>query len=86
MVHPEGLEGSLRIHQDASIRATVLRPGERVDWTPDAGRGAWVQVVSGSGKAGEQPVARGDGLAFEREGLEFEGGERGLELVLLDLP
>jgi redox-sensitive bicupin YhaK (pirin superfamily) len=44
----DGAEGSVVIHQDARIHATVLDPGQEVVHRPAPGRHAWVQVARGS--------------------------------------
>ena len=78
---PDGAEGSVSIHQDSRLYATLLAPGQSVRHALGAGRGAWVQVASGSvtlegdGAAGGAAAATGkpvslsagDGAAIERE-------------------
>ena len=44
---PDGAEGSLLIHQDARIYATILDGAQRLNHTLASGRGAYVQVARG---------------------------------------
>ncbi len=60
----DGREGSVTIHQDLDLHATVLAPGEAVTHTLAAGRQAWVQVEKGSVVLNERPLAEGDGAAL----------------------
>ncbi|HEV7797955.1 MAG TPA: pirin family protein, partial [Pyrinomonadaceae bacterium] len=48
IVSPEGEDGSVRIHQDAKIYASLLDEGRELDHTLETGRSAWLQVAAGS--------------------------------------
>jgi quercetin 2,3-dioxygenase len=61
----DGREGSVTIHQDADLYATLLETGESVSHAIDAGRGAWVQVARGSINVNGQRLEAGDGMAVE---------------------
>jgi redox-sensitive bicupin YhaK (pirin superfamily) len=58
-------EGSLAIHRDVDLYATVLASGEGVAHSLAPGRAAWVQVARGEVTANGQRLAAGDGLAIE---------------------
>src|SRR5213593_2782593 len=64
---PDGRDGSVTIHQDNEMYATVLRKGETVRHELKPERHAWVQVARGSVKLNGQELAEGDGAAISEE-------------------
>lgn len=62
---PTGQDGSLLIHQDARIYASILEDGRTVALDLDKGRGAWVQVAVGSIDVDGLTLEEGDGAAVE---------------------
>lgn len=64
LVTPDGRDGSLAIDQDASLHLATLQAGSTLVRPLDAGRRAFLQVVSGALDAGDQPLSAGDGLAI----------------------
>ena len=81
----DGRDGSVTIHQDAELYATVLEPGERVAHGLRPGRGAWVQVATGSVLVNGTALEAGDGATVTGESaLEIEGKETA-EVLLFDL-
>ena len=83
---PDGAEGSVRIHQDARLYATLLDGADAVAHTLASGRRAYVHVVRGSLNVNGQPLAAGDALKVWGEGaLKLEGG-RAAEVLVFDLP
>ena len=75
------------IHQDASIYAAELDPGQEL-WRPlAAGRYAWVQVARGNIALNGESLGEGDGAAISEEsGLAFSGkGSNTAEFLLFDL-
>ncbi len=82
-----GLEDSVHIHQDASVYATRLDPGEEVAHTIVAGRLAWLQVARGVTTLNGQELRAGDGAAVENETtLKIASLSEGSEVLLFDLP
>jgi redox-sensitive bicupin YhaK (pirin superfamily) len=71
---PEGRDGSVTIHSDANVYATLLGAGESAQLTLAPGRHAWVQVARGELRVQGQVLHAGDGAALsdERE-LRLEG-------------
>jgi redox-sensitive bicupin YhaK (pirin superfamily) len=63
-----GREGSLTLHQDASLFAGLLAPGERAAHELPAGRYAWLHVARGKIEVGGQELSAGDAAAFEQSG------------------
>lgn len=83
---PDGADGSMTIHQDARIYATLLAPGESVVHALAPGRRAYVHVASGDVTLNGVPLATGDGAKIENE-TELRLAARGdSEVLLFDLP
>jgi len=82
---PDGREGSLTLHADASIAAALLDGGERIDAVLDPARLAYVFVARGSVHVNGLALAPGDAaqLAHE-ERLVLERGEAA-EVLVFDL-
>jgi redox-sensitive bicupin YhaK (pirin superfamily) len=81
----DGRDGSVSFHQDASLYAAALAPGQKVSHALAPGRAAWVQVATGSVTLNGQKLVAGDGAAVENEAaLELVGVEDG-ETLLFDL-
>lgn len=85
VVSPDGRDHSLPIHQDASILASILDPGAKVEHALGHGRHAWLQVVSGTVTVNGALLGEGDGAtASEEKGLVI-GSPSGAEFLLFDL-
>ncbi|PYU08915.1 MAG: quercetin 2,3-dioxygenase [Acidobacteria bacterium] len=82
---PDGRDGSVTIHQDNEMYATVLRKGETVRHELKPERHAWVQVARGSVKLNGQELAEGDGAAISEEKAIELAGVKDAELLLFDL-
>ncbi|MBI3725889.1 pirin family protein [bacterium] len=81
----DGREGSVRIHQDVSLYATLLSKGERLSHAFSRGRSAWLQVVRGGVTIEGNELSAGDGLALsDGSGLALEATSDA-ELLLFDL-
>jgi redox-sensitive bicupin YhaK (pirin superfamily) len=82
----DGREGTVTIHQDASIYGTVLGAGQRVSFDLKPSRNAWVHVARGAVTLNGTPLGAGDGAAASGERkLELVGKEPA-EALLFDLP
>ena len=82
---PDGRDGSVTIHQDNEMYATVLRKGETVRHELKPERHAWVQVARGSVKLNGQELAEGDGAAISEEKAIELAGLKDAEVLLFDL-
>ena len=63
----DGRDGSLPIHQDASVYATIVEPGNSLKLDLKPGRAAWVHVARGSLEVNGQTLQAGDGVALTGE-------------------
>jgi len=61
---PDGALGSVRIHQDVSLYATLIGAGESVEHALAPERHAWVQVVQGELNLNGAKLSSGDGAAI----------------------
>lgn len=80
-----GSSGAVTIHQDASIYAGLLGPGDRVEHPLSPGRGAWLQVARGSVALNGVPLAEGDGARVEDEPILVLDRAEEAEVLLFDL-
>ena len=81
----DGRDGSLTIHQDASVYRAGLKKGESLSREVPSGRHAWVQVARGSLTLNGRQLETGDGAAVGgRESLDLKGVEPA-DLILFDL-
>ena len=81
----DGQDGSVRIHQDASLHAALLAPGEEVTHRLAPGRSAWVQVARGAVTLNGQPLGQSDGAAISDEAELVIAGVEPSEILLFDL-
>jgi hypothetical protein len=75
------------IHQDARMYATVLGPGDSLEYQIAKGRHAWVHCATGDVSVNGLSLHEGDGAAISEEPrLAFRGdGAQGAEVLLFDL-
>lgn len=70
----DGRDGSVTIHRDVDLYATLLAEGDAVDHTIAPARGGWVQVARGSVTLNGETLREGDGVAVSTSGpLRIEG-------------
>jgi redox-sensitive bicupin YhaK (pirin superfamily) len=82
----DGRDGSLRMHQDANVYASILPADGGVELPLAPGRHVWVQVVRGHLEINETPLLAGDGAEIEGESvLDFVASEES-EFLVFDLP
>jgi redox-sensitive bicupin YhaK (pirin superfamily) len=82
---PDGRDGSLTLHQDASLYAGALGDGDAVEHALAPGRHAWVQVTSGSVAIGDTTLHAGDGAAVSDEAAVHLRSVGAADLLLFDL-
>jgi redox-sensitive bicupin YhaK (pirin superfamily) len=84
----DGRDGSTTINQDASVYASVLDSGKRVELALQPARHAWVQLVRGELDVNGARLAKGDGAAISGESklqLSSVAGNGEAEFLLFDL-
>lgn len=82
---PDGEDGSVTLHQDARVHATLLGPGQTVTHPIQPDRHAWIQVARGDVTVAGESLSEGDGAAASGgQRLEIRG-ERDAEILLFDL-
>ena len=82
-----GRDGSVRIHQDADLYASLLDKDEVVAHALSARRHAWIQVVRGAVDVNGKSLRAGDGAAAsELPALTVTATVDGSEFLLFDLP
>lgn len=86
LASPDGREGSLTIRQDAVMMRATLNTGAAVSHPLATGRGAWVQVISGTVAVNGNRAAAGDGVALSGVDSVRIEAETGADLLYFDLP
>jgi redox-sensitive bicupin YhaK (pirin superfamily) len=82
---PDGRDGSIVLHQDATLSLARLQPGTGFTLHPARGRGIWVQVVRGSVRAAGRDLVAGDALAAEDEASLEVTASTNAEVMVFDL-
>ncbi|MDX2156060.1 MAG: pirin family protein [Hyphomicrobiaceae bacterium] len=81
----DGRDGSVTIHQDVDLYATLLGEGDAVEHTIASGRGGWVQVARGSVSVNGEELREGDGVAVSTSGQLRIAGLGDAEALLFDM-
>ncbi|MFT4998911.1 MAG: redox-sensitive bicupin YhaK (pirin superfamily) [Flavobacteriales bacterium] len=85
LVTPTGRDGSLSIHQDASLFRLQLQAGESYDLAAQKHVG-YLQVISGSALSNEYALTPGDGLGIIKDRISISAGGEGLVALWFELP
>lgn len=83
---PDGREGSLPIRQDVQIEVGELKAAGSVTYPTRAGRGLWLQVISGELGVGPERLRAGDGVAIEGATAVEITAQSDARFLLFDLP
>jgi redox-sensitive bicupin YhaK (pirin superfamily) len=81
----DGRDGSMTIHQDASLFATVLNSGDEVEHDLAPNRYGWVQVIRGEIVVRDKLMAAGDGASVRGEQSIKLKARNSSEALLFDL-
>lgn len=79
-------EGSLLIHQDVDLFATILDAGKQLDYQPRAGRSLYFQLARGSITLNGALLEQGDAVAIDDDALVQLVSQTDAEIVMFDLP
>jgi len=83
---PDGAEGSVTVHLDARVYASVLDESQGLLHAFDPRRLGWVQVARGALELGSRALKAGDGAAIQEETqLNFTSSADGTEFLLFDM-
>jgi redox-sensitive bicupin YhaK (pirin superfamily) len=82
---PDGREGSVKVHQDASVYIALLEKGDLVSHTLREGRTAYLQVARGEVTVNGQRLEAGDGATVSEEPEIRLTTDQGAEVMLFDL-
>jgi redox-sensitive bicupin YhaK (pirin superfamily) len=86
LASPDAADGSLLLHQDARVFATVLDGGDTLSYAMEQGRKAYLHVARGSVKAAKQSLQEGDAMMISDEKTFDLEQAADAELLLFDLP
>ena len=82
----DGRQGSVLIHQDAAIYASILDQEQRLEYPLAAGRSAFVHLIRGSLVVNDIALKGGDALKVTAENMLTLAHGEGAEVLLFDLP
>jgi len=82
---PDGRDGSIRIHQDVALYATLLGAGDELSHALRPGRHAWVQVARGTCALNGVLLEAGDGVAVSDETSLRLSDAKDAEVLVFDL-
>jgi quercetin 2,3-dioxygenase len=82
----DGRDGSVTIHQDAYVYASLLDDADKVSHALAQGRNAYVHVVRGNVNVNGQMLAAGDAAKLSGETLVELAQANDAEILLFDLP
>jgi redox-sensitive bicupin YhaK (pirin superfamily) len=82
----DGREGSVLVHQDAAIYATIMTSGDSLKHALAAGRIAYAHVIRGEVTINGTVLQGGDALKITDETLVTLDQAKAAEILLFDLP
>ena len=83
---PDGRDGSLRVHQDASVYQVALGAAQSITWAVVPGRSVYVHLVHGTLTVNGAVLQAGDGVTITAEKTVDLRGTTAAEALLFDLP
>ena len=81
----DGRDGSVTIHQDAALHRACVPAGSGLTAEIADGRRAWLHIVAGTVRLGEETLEAGDAAAIERTNSVAMRAESDADLLLFDL-
>ncbi len=86
IVSPNGEDGSVTMHQDASIFATLLTEAKTLNYTLSHNRCAYLQLAKGNIQLNRETLMAGDAAMIEDMTELRVIAEENAEILLFDLP
>jgi redox-sensitive bicupin YhaK (pirin superfamily) len=80
-----GVDGSVTVHQDASLYSSILDAGRSISHKPEPDRYLWLQLTRGAVTILGESLAQGDGAAISGEEIVKIRADQQAELLLFDL-
>jgi redox-sensitive bicupin YhaK (pirin superfamily) len=81
----DGRDGSVKVHQDVSLFASILDADQQVERSMDQQRYAWIQVARGVIGVNGETARQGDGVVITGESRLTIKAEEPAEILLFDL-
>ncbi len=81
----DGRDGAVTIHQDVDLYASVLEPGDVVNYHVQPHRYAWLQIAQGIATLNGEELRAGDGVQISVEEQLEISTKVGAEILLFDL-
>jgi redox-sensitive bicupin YhaK (pirin superfamily) len=81
----DGRDGSVTVHQDVNLYATLLDDEERVRYSIPGGRAAWIHVAQGAAELHGTRLEAGDAAAFREQGAVDVVGRDWADVLIFDL-
>jgi redox-sensitive bicupin YhaK (pirin superfamily) len=82
----DGRDGSVLIHQDGALYASIMAPGQRLEHALAPERSAYIHLIRGKLTVNDLQLEAGDGLKIKGESLLTLEQAEDAELLLFDLP
>lgn len=82
---PNGRDGSLVVHQNVDLYASILDQDTVLTHRFDEGRSGWVQIVHGTVDVNGETLGAGDGAAIEQTGSLEIKATTAAEFLLFDM-
>jgi redox-sensitive bicupin YhaK (pirin superfamily) len=81
----DGRDGSVTVHQDINVYATLLDDHERVRYAIPHGRATWMHVAQGAAELNGSRLDAGDASAFREDGIVDVVGWEWADVLIFDL-
>ncbi len=81
----DGRDGSITIHQNVDLYASVLEPGTKLTHTTDKAHKVFVQVIHGDLTINGKMLATGDGVQIKNEVTTSIVAKSEAEILLIDM-
>lgn len=81
----DGRDGSVTIHQDVNLYASLLAAGDKIESEIKRDRLIWLQLIQGQITVNNQGISAGDAVAMVDESTLILSAESNAEFLLFDL-
>lgn len=85
LASPNGVDGSLTIHQDATMYRIALEADDELVLDAE-NRPGYLHLIDGSGSTNGLEINSGDGISVYQDSLSLSAGNNGLTALWFDLP